>query len=201
VGGLSFPPQERAEELYRHGVKAEEDGDLAQAVKHWAALEQVEADTPRETRIRHEFGMARRKVVTDALALEDELTKLGPRDKPRSEQERLALLALRYERFKDTPLAHEHWLEVRRTASHRGWSLLASKRVREVQPLPPDPGGRRLELVQQSFKSAQESVEKDPAQAQALCEEIRALYTQDANPAVREVAKKAEALLAQLRPK
>jgi predicted Ser/Thr protein kinase len=192
-----FPPQERAEEIYRDATRAEDAGELAVAAKTWAALEQVDADTPRDTRLRRDFGADRKKEVLAALALEESLKRPAAADTQRGGVQGLAQLALRYEAFGDTAYARDRWLEVRRTASERPWALLGAKRAKELKPVS-EPVKTRLKLIQGKLKEAQDMADATPQSSRAICEEIRQLYGQDPDSGVRELVKKAEGLLSKL---
>ncbi len=199
ASGLFPSHQDEGEKLYRQAVEAEEGGELAKAIGHWAALGQTEAETPRETHVQHILAAERKKDVQAALRLEEELKNMGPRDQPRGEAQRLALLAIRYENFKDVFSAHERWLEVRRSTQERPWTLLAAKRLKELRPLPADAAKQRPKLVREELEAARGLAPTNPQLALAKCEEISHLYGQEKEPGLRELVKMAEDLLRKLR--
>lgn len=192
--GGPFPPQEKAEGLYRDALKAEQAGDLVTAVRLWSAMEQVDGETPREKRIRRAFAAEKKKAPERALALEPELKTLNPRDKPQGERA-MALFAVRYERFGDSAYARQNWLQLRMVAGRSPWGLLATKKAAEQKIVTvPEARKERLNLLQSAIRDIEGNLKTSPVTAQQAAQDVRDLYAKDADPEVRGLAKKAMSL-------
>lgn len=197
---LNINPEDKGEQAYRDALRAEAEGSLLLAGRQWTSLQQAVTDQPRETKIRQALAAGRLSDVQEALALEEKLKLLVPRAVTHSELERLAIQARQYEDFGDKTYAHDRWLVVKARADRgraegRAWNLLATKRARDLRPLPPEASKLRVKLVADLAKQVQDSSEAEPRKARVLLEDLRELYGEDGDPAIKELVKKASDIL------
>jgi serine/threonine-protein kinase len=224
-GKINNQPENRAEELAFAAIRLEKEGDLEEGRKRWQELAALK-EAPNALVL---LGQERAQELQEAQEREPQLLQALPRVRegvanPRTDAERLAVEALRYEQFGDFAAARSRWKELKSKGAQARppkrppepararwpqlkqeyeqkldqwqWGLLATAKVRELEKKVPDsPEARRKELIAEKLKEARDLIEKEhPRDARLICREIVALYPGDAYPELAKLVEQARTM-------
>jgi tRNA A-37 threonylcarbamoyl transferase component Bud32 len=199
-----FGPEDEAEQQARDALEQEERGELARAEELWQQVAKHKGDAE------DTYGLAVladrclqqvRSVPEKEKSLRDAMTKarnLEGRFKPANEAQRLASNALAGEELKDVALAYDRWAELKtkygKDLDHHSWTLLASKKVRELKPKlhsEEEQLAARIKAIENQLAEAGKFTEIKPGLARCLYEQIITLYANDIDAKVGELVAQA----------
>jgi serine/threonine-protein kinase len=165
--GLSPEMEEGGERESFGALQKEEEGDLAEAARRWQEISQKygpESSQPRWGMLARERLRRLGEVTAKENELETRLMnlRLSGQEPPVQGPDRKALIARRYERFGDLPLAGQRFEELKKELANdpeqRPLYLLAARKAREIKAriLPPkkSPDEDRQELIHQKLEEA-----------------------------------------------
>jgi serine/threonine-protein kinase len=218
-------PDDKAEEVAFAAIRFEKEGDLEEAGKRWQELAAMK-EAPHALML---LGQERARELQEVQEREPQLLQALPQvregiARPRTDAERLAVDALRYEQFGDFAAARSCWKKLKsKDAQARPpkrppepaqarwpqlkqeyeqkldqwqWGLLATAKARDLEKKVPDsPEARRKELIADKLKEAKDLIEKEhPRDARLICREIVALYPGDAYPELAKLVDQARTM-------
>lgn len=192
-----------AQKIVYSAIHSEDDGEIADARQRWTELQSKfeSADDPKD---RPWAWLAKRKIQTldNLKTFEDQLAETWqkPDSPPKSDVERRAAEALRYERFGDIPAAFSRWTKIKedylKDFEQRRYVILAAERIYTLRPRTISGDDKiqnfRKELIQKRLGEIDESI-KDLArqsrpspsmirEAVGRCQDIIELYGKDPDP-------------------
>jgi hypothetical protein len=185
---LPYPPGSEAEEIAFPAVKAEDDGDVAEARKLWEQLKTARGGWGVVAQGHLEQFAALTRTEAEFQRLHDRIAETGADQAPEWAEARKAYLAWRAEKFGDRRLAQALIQSLKEETSPDGeqhfWHLFATWKSRKLAAdLAESPQDRKgaEESAGKKLEKAQEQVAKGQNWGGPLtiCLDIIALYHKD----------------------